>query len=176
MKITNIKRKKGADKIISVYWFFILFLVAAAIVYMVSSFYGKPYDVRSIEAGLLADKAADCVTYAGYLRDGILTPDFQQNLLSKCSLNFDTEDVYDWKQQGQYFLDINFYDLSSYPNSNSLFEASAGNPNLMDFCGVKGDTNPFCIEREFYTTDKTGKKQYVVKIISVVRKTEKNVQ
>ncbi|MGA2130430.1 MAG: hypothetical protein ABSG05_02330 [Candidatus Pacearchaeota archaeon] len=170
------KNKKGADKVISVYWFFILFLVAAAIVYMVSSFYGKPYDVRSIEAGLLADKASDCVSYAGYLRDGVLTPDFQQNILTKCNLNFNTEDIYDWKQQGQYFLDISFYKFTTYPtNPNLLFEASAGNSNLKDFCGISGDTNPFCLQREFYTIDKTGN-QYAIKITAVVRKTEKNVQ
>ncbi len=169
------KNKKGADKILSVYWFFILFLVAAAIVYMVASFYGKPYDIRGIEAGILADRAADCVSYAGYLRDGVLNSDFQQNLLSRCNLNFNTEDAYNWNQQGQYFLDISIYDFNSYPNSNALLEASAGNPDLKDFCGAKGNTNPLCLQREFYTIDKSGK-QYVVRITSVVRKTEKNVQ
>ena len=51
--------KKGGDKIISVYWFAIIFIVATGIVYMVLSFYGKPYDIREIEVDLLTDKIED---------------------------------------------------------------------------------------------------------------------
>ena len=48
--------KKGTDKIISVYWFTILFIVAGAIVYMAAAFYGEPYDVREIEANILINQ------------------------------------------------------------------------------------------------------------------------
>ena len=51
--------KRGAEKIISVYWFVILFLVAGTIAYSVSIFYGNPYDVREIESNILANKIAD---------------------------------------------------------------------------------------------------------------------
>jgi len=168
------KNKKGAEKIISVYWFAILLIVAGAIVYMVFSFYGKPYDAREIEAGLLADKAAECVSYAGYLREGVLlNQEFKENLLENCGLNFETEDAYGWKEQGQYFLQIDFYDFNSYPGSNSLFSASAGNNNLKNFCNLEGEKLPVCLERGLYTLDKEGK-PYAIKITSIVRKIEKN--
>ena len=170
-----IKNRKGTEKIISVYWFAILFIVAGAMVYMVSSFYGKPYDTREIEAGLLADKAAGCVSYAGYLRGGVLSQEFKEKFIEACGLNFETEDVYGWKEQGQYFLQIDFYDFNSYPGSNSLFSAFAGNDNLKDFCNLEGEKSSFCLERGLYTLDKEGK-LYAIKITSIVRKTEKNEQ
>ncbi len=168
------KNKKAAEKIMSVYWFVILFLVAGAIVYMVISFYGKPYDVRGVEASLLADKAANCVSYAGYLREGFSNQASGGDLLSKCNLNFNVEDVYGWKNQGQYFLDIRIYDFNTYQNSNPLAEVSTENANLKDFCKLSGKSLPLCLERGMYVLDKSGK-QYFVKITSIIQKAEKNV-
>jgi len=167
--------KKGTDKVISVYWFAILFIVAGGIVYMVSAFYGNPYDVREIEAGLLSDKTAGCISYAGYLREGVLSQEFKDNFPERCNLNFEVEDTYGWKEQGQYFLKLNFYDFNSYPAANSLFEISAGNPNLDDSCNLEGEQMPFCLERELYVLAEDGK-PYTVKIISAIGKTEKNIQ
>jgi len=165
------KNKKGAEKIISVYWFAILFIVAGAIVYMVSSFYGKPYDVREIEVGLLADKAADCVSYAGYLREGILNRGFMEKPLENCDLNFETEDTSGWKEERQYFLKMDFSDFSS---GKVIFSTEEGNGNLVNFCELEGKNLPSCLERELYILDKEGK-SYTIKITSIVRKTEKNV-
>ena len=60
------KNKKG-DKIISVYWFAILFIVAAAVVYMAALFYGAPYDARGIESDILTNQIADCLSQGGSL-------------------------------------------------------------------------------------------------------------
>ena len=167
------KNKIGGEKIMSVYWFAILFIVAAAIVYLVVSFYGKPYEIRNIEADLLIDKVSNCISYAGYLREDILNQDFKDNLLQKCGITFNVEDTFGWKEQGQYFIQIDFYDFSSYPNSVSLFTATAGNPNLEDYCSLQGKQLPFCLTRELYVSSKDGK-QYVAKINSVIDKVEKN--
>ena len=61
--------KKGTDKIISVYWFAVLFIVAGGIVYMTAIFYGEPYDVREIEANLLTNQIADCLSEGGKLEN-----------------------------------------------------------------------------------------------------------
>lgn len=167
------KNKKGAEKIISVYWFAILFIVAGAMVYMVSSFYGKPYDVREIEAGLLSDKAAECFSYAGYLKEGVLVQTFRENFLENCGITFETEDTYGWGEEAQYFLQANVYDFNTYPETSPLFSFSDGNTNLQNFCNIKGENSPICLEREIYTLDKEGN-QYTIKITSIIRKTEKN--
>lgn len=173
-----IKNKKGADKIISVYWFVVLFLVAGAIVYMVASFYGKPYDIREIEANILTDKVANCVSYSGEIRNGVLSSDdlteeFKNNFLDFCDLTFNVEDSFGWKSEEQYFIQIGFYDFENYPGSNFLFGLSTGNFNLKQFCGQAGSGMPICLEREFYSLGENGKK-YVIKINSIVKKIEKN--
>ena len=106
------KNKRG-DKIISVYWFVILFLVAAAIVYMVALFYGAPYDTRSIESEILTNQIADCLSRGGYLKEEISwDEDFKDNFLEKCNLNFAVEEEYDWKDQEQYYIEVGVYEFN----------------------------------------------------------------
>ncbi|HEB46898.1 MAG TPA: hypothetical protein ENI22_00320 [Candidatus Pacearchaeota archaeon] len=161
--------RKGGDRIISIYWFTILFIVAAAIVYMVAVFYGKPYDVREIEADILMDRVSDCVSKAGYLLDSAL----EENFLENCGLNFDVEDIYGWGEEGQYFVEVNIKDFLSLRQITP--SSKKGNEALKEFCNLEGDILPFCLERTFYTIDKTGK-QFRVDVLSIVRKTEKNAQ
>ncbi len=54
-KMGWIKNKRG-DKILSLYWFAVLIIVAGGIFGMVYVFYGSPYDVREIEANVLLNK------------------------------------------------------------------------------------------------------------------------
>ena len=162
--------KKGTDKIISVYWFVILFIVAAGIAYMVFSFYGKPYDIREMEANALIDRVADCVSQKGNLREGVLTEGFKENL------NFKVEDVYDWKNEEQYYVEIDVLDFNS---KVKISEASAGNSNLKEFCELKGVKLPFCLKRSLYVLgsgESQQQTQYQINILSIVRKTDKNVQ
>ena len=167
MKNEFIKNKKGADKIISVYWFAILFIVAAAIVYMVAVFYGQPYDVRGIEADMLTDKVAGCASYAGFISGNAL----QENFLETCGLNFNVEETHGWKEQGQYFVQVDFRNFAA--PETIVSSSKKGNENLKDSCGLEGGSLPTCLERTFYTIDKAGN-QFQVDILSIVRKTEKN--
>ena len=167
--------KHGTDKLISVYWFAILFIVASAIVYMTISFYGKPYDVRELEANTLTNHIADCLSKAGYLKENILgNEDFKNNFLENCNLNFDVEDTYDWNEQGQYYVGVEFSQ-----EENLVFEISEGNKNIISSCGVESEVEKEklakCVEKKFYSLDSAGD-VYSVKILSIVRKTEKNVK
>jgi len=167
-----ILKNKKADKIISVYWFAILFIVAAAIVYMVISFYGEPYDVREAEAYALTNKVAGCLSEAGYLKEGVLNEDFRENFMEECKLNFEVEDVYNWKEHEQYYVEINFYNFST---NQSISSIKKGNEALMIDCESKGKIFSVCLERSFYTLDKE-KNQYQINVLSIVRKRDKNVQ
>ncbi len=70
------RNKRGADKIITIYWFAILMLVAAGVFSMVLSLQ-SPYDVRELEASILADQIA------GYLvPEGVLDSDIVSKLQS----------------------------------------------------------------------------------------------
>ena len=162
---------KGTDKIISVYWFVILFIVAAAVVYMVYAFYGKPYDIRNLEADALTGKTASCFSQSGYLRGDAFTENLKNNLLKECGLDFKTEDSFGWKND-QLYLEVNILDFSS---KNQVATFQQGNAVLKDSCNLKGKSMPVCLERKIYVLDKQ-KNQYQINIISIVRKTEKNVQ
>lgn len=166
-----IKNKKG-DKLISVYWFAILFIVAAAIAYIVVSFYGEPYDVREAEANALANRVAGCITDNNYLNDDVFDEDFEENFLEECRLNFNVEDAYNWREREQYYVGFSIFDFNT---DEELLSVTEGDSNLRDFCGQEGKGLPVCLERSFYSIDEEGN-QYQINVISVVRKTEKNVQ
>jgi len=159
--------KKGTDKIISVYWFAILFIVAGAIIYIVASFYGEPYDVREIEANILINKVADCIANKGYLNA-------EKTDLENCDLNFNVENFKNWNND-QYFLEVNYYEFDT--TNKFLDTISEGNINLKENCDKKEKNFPVCITRNFYTLEKIGEedKQREIQILSIVRKTEKNV-
>jgi len=171
-----IKNRKG-DKIISIYWFSILFIVAAAIVYMVASFYGEPYDVREVEANILTNQITRCLTNAGYVSEGVfvggfLSEGFKTNFRDNCHINFETEDVYGWKDTEQFYVELGFFDFNSDTELGKIVE---GNINLKDGCLMNGKNSPSCIDRDFYVIDEENN-QYKINVVSVVRKTEKNVQ
>jgi len=165
--------KKGTDKILSIYWFAILFIVAGGIFAMVYSFYHHPYDVREIEANLMVNHVADCLSSGGMLKsDIILDSVFEDNFMEICALNFEVEEG-ELQDEIQYYLEVNFYE-----SENNFFSLSKGNLNLVSSCGLQEDNGEErlakCVERDFYSLD--GEKLYLIKILSIVRKTEKNVR
>ena len=168
----NLRNKKGAEKLISIYWFAILILVAGTIVYMASVFYGNPYDVREIETSLLINKAADCLSDKGKLRHQ-LTEEFKTNFLEKCHFNFNTNN-----NEGQYYIEIEFYDFEN--PEFSTFNIIEGNVNLKNFLeDFPGSNSIVSSSKSFYVlNDKNEEipKELIVKILSIIRKTEKNVK
>lgn len=154
------------------YWFVILFIVAAAISYMVISFYGNPYDVREAEADALTDKVARCMTDGAYLKEEVLSGNWNENFLENCGLNFNVEDVYDWGSEGQYYVEAGIY---GFETGEEVVLIGGGNDNLKQDCELEGEGLSTCLEREFYSLDRENN-QYRVQILSVVKKVEKNVQ
>ncbi|MBI5803473.1 hypothetical protein HY448_02195 [Candidatus Pacearchaeota archaeon] len=164
--------KIGADKVISVYWFIILFLVAGAVVYIVSEFYGKPYDVREVEANIMVNQVADCLSENGKLIE--LNEEFRNDFMKNCRLNFKTE----FEGEGEYYLEINFTDFPD--GKNKVFsDIITGNLNLKEGLLITKDSGSFRYSlKSFYSLAKDGdsEKEIVVKILSIVRKTEKNAK
>ena len=179
--------KRGTDKIISVYWFAILILVAGGIYAMVYLFYGHPLDVRDVEANILANKVADCLSKQGRLNSGViissedvksLGKEYENNLLGKCHLNFNTEKEYDWENEIQYYIGADFY--VQVGSDKPVFSLSEGNKNWLKYCEINREVEdyrrlPRCVERRFYSLGEDNA-QYLIKIISIVGKTEKNAK
>lgn len=141
--------KKGTDTILSVYWFLILFLVAGAVVYMTYQFYGTPFNIQGVESKLLGDQVLNCITSNGYLNNSVFSADFKDNFLSNCHINLNVEDIYDWKSQSQYYIELEIYKFNStmqyYGESQNyvpsifgdqLLDIIAGNVNLKTIWGL----------------------------------------
>ena len=171
-----IKDKRG-DKILSVYWFAILILVAGGIFGMVYVFYGAPYDIRGIEANILGNQIADCFSYGGrintaFISDGQAIQKTEGDFLEMCHLNFKSEE-----KEEQYYAEIKFYKLEDM--SKPVLNVQAGNNNWLADCAIqeekKQEKLPQCITKKFYSIDNSNN-QYIIKILSIVRKSEKNVK
>ena len=176
------KDQRGTDKILSMYWFAILVIIAGGVFAMVYNFYGAPYDIRESESSLLANRIADCVSQNGkinpdFFSEGNFNSEIEKNILEECTLNFNVEMGY--QNVPQYFFEIEFYkpeDLSA-----GVFSISEGNLNWKTDCLIKKENNKEyertvkCTERRLYALD-SGNNQYLIKILSGVGKSEKNVK
>ena len=120
------KRNKKGSKILSVYWFVILAIVAGGIITIVLIFYGKPYDVRNIEAEIIVNKIVDCLSDEGKLRTEINN----KNILQECS----------------FVLNGDFY--------FEVLEIKQGNFNLKGSCGKA--ENIVCVEKKVYLLTEGG--------------------
>ena len=153
------------EKILSVYWFAILLIVAGGIVAMVLIFYGKPYDVRELEANALMNQVADCISTDGEMAYPL--SELETNFLENCHINFKTENA-----KNQFYLALNFYDFNNIETevAKGFYE---GNPNL------KGDliaSSLFANEKSFYVLNKDGEqpKEIVVKMLVIIDKNGEN--
>lgn len=172
-----IRKSKKGDKLISVYWFAILVIVAVGVVLMVNSFYSNPYDVRQLEAATLADNVANCIYYGGTINpllfstEGVFRPDFRDKFMQRCSLNFSVEGEF---TQIPYYLEVNFSDgVSPF---KSVFGVTEGNSNLIPDCNLDvSNTQNLakCDEKEFFMNSPSGK-VYAVKILTIVSKVSEN--
>jgi len=175
--IRKIDSKKG-DKLISVYWFAVLFIVATGIVVMVNAFYGSSYDVRKVEARILSQNVADCIYFGGkvnpkFFEGGAFRLDFKDNFLEKCSLKFDVK--YEFERP-PYYVQVEVFSEGDSRKPSFLIEK--GNKNWKSDCSIKASGNKKlakCDKREFFMKSSSDS-YYFVKILSIVGKVEENVK
>jgi len=178
------KDKRGTDKILSIYWFVILTLIAGGVFAMVYVFYGAPYDVREIESEILSEKIADCISNEGvidseFFVDNIFNTKINETFNKKCNFNFNVEEEYGDANEIQYFYEVEFYTLENI--ANPAFSFYNGNSNWKGDCFIKKENGKEytnlakCTEKRFYALSEKGN-QYLIKILSVIGKSEKNVR
>ena len=180
---------RGTDKILAIYWFLILVLVAGGIFLMVYTFYHHPVDVREVEAELLATKIADCLSHEGKLNSEVLKQksgssnagyelddNFRNNFLEKCYITFEVEDEHGWTKESEYFASVEFFDIGGI----SLGLIEEGNSGLKvsweerDKKGKEFQRIPKHSREGLYVVGNGG--QYFIQIWTIVKKTEKNVK
>jgi len=125
--------RRAIEKLMSLYWFAVLTLVTLGIVYVSHIFYGAPYNVQTIESSVLEDQIQNCLAHQDYIVPSHLNDTFRNNFLKYCHLNFSVEDVYGWKNNSEYYVEVNVYkyDQGNFGSvGDEIFNVSAGNINL----------------------------------------------
>ena len=138
------KDKKAAGKIISVYWFAILIIVAGGVFAISNNLYGHALDIREVEADILADRVADCLSEKGFLRESVFDDQNflinSTNVLDKCNLNFDVDSQ---EQVPQYYIEIDFSGTKIYPgNMQHYYKSVQFQVGLLSGTGNPDDWDP----------------------------------
>ncbi len=165
-------KNKKAEQMISVYWFVILILVAVGIYAMIAAYFNYPTDVRQWEAEVLGNRVADCISENGKIVQE-LNEEFKSNFLIICGLNLEAQKL----EQPQFYIEVNFFNVENL--EESIFNFSKGNYAWKEqyFLQEEGKFQRVVkgSEKRFYSVDNQGK-QILVEVLTVVRKTEKNVK
>lgn len=173
------KNNKGGSKMITMYWFVILLIVAGGIFAMVYSFYHHPYDIREIEGEIMVNHIADCLSNQGKLNSELFNETrfsefYKDNVLENCHINLDVEDSFE--NDVQHYFRINFYNATNL--DTSVFEISEGANKLTADCNIQEekeyDRTAKCVEDSFFSFN--GEDLYLIKILTIIKKTEKNVK
>lgn len=129
--------KKAGSKYLSIWWFFVLIVVAVGIVGGVIGFYGNPLDVNTVEAKILNDKLFDCILDKGIMRTEILN----DKILENCNIKI-SED----------------YWVYVYVKGENVFEKGFGRASFQEECDMgnkylKSRYYPDCFERKLILGD-----------------------
>jgi hypothetical protein len=176
--------KKGSDKILTIYWFVVLTIIAGGIFAMVYIFYSTPYDVRGIESEIFAERIADCISRQGIIDQSFFSgKELNRNITGsmftrRCNINLNVEEGYGSISQVQYFYRVEFYTLKN--TTTPMYSIYDGNTNWESDCAIKQDSKDYkrlaqCTEERFYALNKGGE-QYLIRILSIIGKSAKNVK
>jgi|TARA_B100001964_G_scaffold242020_1_gene315772 hypothetical protein len=100
MRILN---KKGAEKLFSIWWFFVLAIVGGGITIGVLMHYSADIDVRYLESDILHDKINDCLVNQGFLINGLITKTV--DIFNKCNLEKSL-----FEEEGDFYFKIEISD------------------------------------------------------------------
>lgn len=96
---------KKAEKYLSVWWFFILAIIAIGVVAGVLIFYGADVNVKGLEANILSERLYECLESNGFILDGFMSNDF--DLFSQCNI---AKEVFG--SDNEYYFRISISDIS----------------------------------------------------------------
>ena len=161
----NLKNKAGGEKLLSIWWFFVLTVVGVGIVIAVLMFYSADVDIRELESEILYERVSDCIVQDGFLVEGIFNKDF--DLLKQCNLN---EKIFN--EDKLLYINIQIFDEAG----NNLREVEGGieegNSQFPKQCefqeeGVEAKHYAKCFEKDLIVLyNKEGIKQGKIKILT----------
>lgn len=151
--------KKAGEKYLSIWWFFVLIVIAGGLVagVLINS---KDTSIKEIEADILATRLADCIVKNGWLDSGILEKTF--DVFEKCYLSKEAI------ESGKYYLALEAYEFGKCEINKDKLECkdgltsgfySFGASSFEIQCKINGKTYPKCSEKYIYVLDEENGRQ-----------------
>lgn len=132
-----LKDKKGSEKLLSMWWFLVLIIVGVGIAIGVLVFNSGDFDVKEIQADILAERIILCLVEQGKMREDFFQDSF--DIFSKCDL-----------RKGAF--DKEMYFKISVPDGDEMREIEAGNIALVKDCKIEKKVSakyfPVCSEKQ----------------------------
>jgi len=156
--------KKGEERYLSPILWIVWGIVAAAFIVAVIIFYSGEADVRELEAVILANRVADCISDTGVLKEEVLDEavDFDgeiqigYDLIDSCGLNREI-----FEEIGDYYVRVSIFDESIQELRNPI---EVGNSGLEFSCIFQRKDDPFsvCVKRVVFLQRNSEQSQRVV--------------
>lgn len=131
---------KRAEKLLSIWWFFVLGVIAGGIVIGVLIYSFAEVSIKEIEAGVLSERLITCLVDNGYLKEEIFEENF--NIFEFCNLN---PEVFE-KASNFYFS------VSVYSSESLIFSLAKGSYSFEKDCQIQEEIEtkayPKCSEKE----------------------------
>jgi hypothetical protein len=169
--------KKG-EKLLSLYWFLILTIIVVGVVIMVKTFYGNPYDVRTLEAEILNNHISNCISSGGRMNTLLIWPgtgqyqeSFKDTFPDKCKIDLAGHNEFD---PIEYYVEVNLYNKFEKKSFATFFN---GNKNWIGDCQASNQYKNLavCFNSTFYSSDNVGN-LYRVEVLTIVHKIKENVK
>jgi hypothetical protein len=131
--------KKASEKLLSIWWFFVLGVIGGGIVLGVFIYYSADTAVKSVEADILINNLINCVSHEGYFNDNVLNETF--NFFNECNLNKRMFSI------GSFY----YFNVSIYDKDYLVYNKTGGDYSLEADCRVamkikNADKYPGCSE------------------------------
>lgn len=108
---------KKADKLLSIWWFFVLGVIAGGIVIGVLIYSSADINIKEVEADVLVEKIISCLINNGYLKENIFENDF--NIFDFCNLNPEV-----FGKASNFYFNISIYDENGEELRESISKGS----------------------------------------------------
>ncbi|MFA7708309.1 MAG: hypothetical protein WCX73_05150 [Candidatus Pacearchaeota archaeon] len=135
-------KNKKAEKLLSIWWFFVLAIIAGGIVIGVLIYSSSDVDINEAEARVLSERISNCLVDNGHLKLGVFESDF--DIFDFCNLN---QEVFE--------ENTNFYfNISVYDSKSLIFNLFKGSSSFEKDCrigmtkDVEAEYFPGCSEKQ----------------------------
>lgn len=82
--------KKGDEKYLSIWWFFVIVFVGTGIIVAAILFHSADVDVGKIESEILYEKIISCLVDQGVLVEGFIVDEISFDIFKECGINRQT--------------------------------------------------------------------------------------